>query len=148
MLGKTGSVCCSVQEQWGNRGKKIYTNCCYFSMQEETAQRRAWESFWSRCGLVQGLSGEVQTKPAREEHGNLSSPQPVVSASSAVKEVRTGKVKCMLFKTCNVCCLLTCYGCTRRQSFPRIFAEIVQNLFPPHPSLSWNFNFGQKGIFC
>lgn len=108
------------------------------------------ESFWSRCSLCQGLSGEMRTKPPVSStdmpRRRLSSPRSVVSASSAVKEVRTGKFKYMLFKTSSVYCLLACRGCTRRQSFPRIFAEVVQNPFPP-PPLSWNFNFGQKGIF-
>lgn len=62
-------------------------------------------------------------------HRSLSSP--VVFASSALKELRTGKFKCMLFETSSVYCLLACHGCTRKQSFSRIFAEVVQNLFSP-----------------
>lgn len=53
-------------------------------------------------GTAQSVSGpEMRTKPAHEEHRHIlqafPSPQSVVSASSAVKGVRTGKFKDMVF---------------------------------------------------
>lgn len=92
-----------------------------------------------RCRLNQSM------RSTDTLHRSLSSSWPVVSASSAVMGVRIGKFKCRIFKTSSVYCLLGWQGCTRRESFPGIFAEVVQNLSPL--SLSWNFNFCQKGIF-
>lgn len=85
-----------------------------------------------RCGLCQ------PTRSTEMLHRSLSSPCPLFSASSAPKEVRTGKFKCMLFKN-----MLS-------SGLPWLYqkAKLPWNICRScSPSLSWNFNVDPKGIF-
>lgn len=88
------------------------------------------------------VGGYGLSQPTRSTdilHRSLSSPQPVVSASSSVKEVRMGKFNCMVFKTSRVYCLLACHGCTRRQSFPEYLQKLLKTFFFPLSQMEFSF---------
>lgn len=77
----------------------------------------------------------MRTKPAHEEHRHtlqaFSSPQSVVSASSAVKGVRTRKLKGMVLKQSMYTVLKSAMSVPEGKASPEYLKKFFKNFFLP-----------------
>lgn len=102
-------------------------------------------------GTAQSVSGtEMRTKPAHEEHRHtlqaFSSPHSVVSANSAVKGVRTGKLKGMVLKQSMYTVLKSAMAVPEGKASPEYLKKFFKKFFSPF--LNWSFLvFTKKEFF-
>lgn len=92
----------------------------------------------------------MRTKPTHEEHRHtlqkFSSPQSVVSASSAVKVIRTGKFILCFLKHSMYAVLKSAMAVPEGRASPAYLKKFFKTFFPPF--LSWSFFvFTKKEFF-